>query len=253
MDRADACYHNWILGEGSHSWKDFEKDLCRRFGEDGLEDVVEEIMKMRQEGTVEEYQDKFEDRRIRLERVMPNLGEAYFLSAFVGGLRDDIRPMVRMMKPTTLFHDFEIAKYQEQLLSCSKKVNSVTRPHQNNFRPSYSSTFVPKNTSSQSPYFLEPKASNWEQSSIAKPINSVKKPSISMGQSSVNQPINKVSSNMLVTHNTIRSPRSCFKCGKKFFPGHQCKQKTLMALQLQENDASVFQIQNQEIDEGEEV
>lgn len=33
---------------------------------------------------------------------MPKLGEAYFLSVFIGGLKDDIRPVVRKMKPRNL-------------------------------------------------------------------------------------------------------------------------------------------------------
>lgn len=42
---------------------------------------------------------------------MPNLGETYFLSEFIGGLKDDIRPMVRMMKPITLPQAFQVAKF----------------------------------------------------------------------------------------------------------------------------------------------
>lgn len=73
-----------------------------RFGEEGLEDVIEELMRTRQEGTIWEYQDKFEDIRIRVEWIMPNLVEAYFLSVFIGGLKDEIWPVLRMPKPNTL-------------------------------------------------------------------------------------------------------------------------------------------------------
>lgn len=45
-------------------------------------------MKLRQENSVEEYQDEFEDMRIRLERLMLELGETYFLSNFIGGMKD---------------------------------------------------------------------------------------------------------------------------------------------------------------------
>ncbi len=67
-------------------------------------------MKLRQENSLEEYQDIFEDLRIRMESVMPDLGEAYFLSAFIGGLKDEIRLIVRMMKPATLVDAIEIAR-----------------------------------------------------------------------------------------------------------------------------------------------
>ncbi len=73
-------------------------------------------MKIRQEGSVEDNQDKFEDLRIRMERVLPALDENYFLSGFIRGIRYEIRPMVRMFRPTSLTYAFEIAKLQEQLL-----------------------------------------------------------------------------------------------------------------------------------------
>lgn len=41
-----------------------------------------------------DYHDKFEELRVRTETLMPGLEESYFLSVFIGGLRDDIRPMV---------------------------------------------------------------------------------------------------------------------------------------------------------------
>lgn len=48
-----------------------------------LEDIVEEFMKMRQEGTVE-YRYKFGDLRIRMESVMSHLRKTiYFVDALV--------------------------------------------------------------------------------------------------------------------------------------------------------------------------
>lgn len=41
-------------------------------------------MKLRQDNTVEGYQDVFEDMRIRLERLMPELGESYFFLHLLG-------------------------------------------------------------------------------------------------------------------------------------------------------------------------
>ncbi|XP_057986676.1 uncharacterized protein LOC131171223 [Hevea brasiliensis] len=173
VDRADAWYHNWVKREGSHSWIDFERDLCVRFGEEGLGDIIEEFMKMRQEGSLKEYQDKFKDIKVRLERVMPNLWEAYFLSGFIRGLRDDIRPMKNL--PTT-------------------------------------------------------------------------------SQSFVNQPAVKTNTNITTNSNTIRQPRPCFKCGDRYFPGHQCKQqKLVMAIQGCESDGTVFQVQGQDMEDGDKV
>lgn len=48
-------------------------------------------------------------------------------------------------------------------------------------------------------------------------------------QTSVNQTPN----NTILNPNSrgVRQSKPCYKCGEKYFPGHQCKQKTLMALQ----------------------
>lgn len=40
-----------------------------------MKDVVEEFNKLRQEGIVEDYQSIFEDLRVRMERLMPELRE----------------------------------------------------------------------------------------------------------------------------------------------------------------------------------
>lgn len=120
---------------------------------------MEEFIKIRQDGSVEEYQDKFEELRVHMERVMPHLRKAYFLSVFIGGLKDEIRSMLRMIRPigglkdeirfmlrmirpvgglkdeirpmlrmipTTLSHAFEIARFQEQLVSNPKKTQNFT-------------------------------------------------------------------------------------------------------------------------------
>lgn len=63
---------------------------------------MEEFMRIRQEGSVVDYQDKFEELRVRMETLMLGLEQPCFLSIFIGGLRDNIRPMVKMLKPKTL-------------------------------------------------------------------------------------------------------------------------------------------------------
>lgn len=60
IERADAWSQNWIKN-GSNSWEEFMMSICNRFGEQGIEDIVEEF---RQENFVVEYQDVFEGLRV---------------------------------------------------------------------------------------------------------------------------------------------------------------------------------------------
>lgn len=92
------------------SWEEFEMAFSTRFEDEDLEDTVEEMMRLRQEEGVADYEDQFEELRIRMEWLLVDLREAYFLSTFIGGLKDEIRFMVRMLKPTTLTQAVKIAR-----------------------------------------------------------------------------------------------------------------------------------------------
>lgn len=48
------------------------------------------------------------------------------MSAFINGLRDDIRSMVRMMKSANLYQSFEVVRLLEQLFENSKKPRPLT-------------------------------------------------------------------------------------------------------------------------------
>lgn len=82
--------------------RNLKKTLFARFGKLELEDVVDEFMQVRQDGSIGMYQDKFEELKVRMKILMPNLGESYFLFVFIGGIKNEIRPMVRMLKPNLL-------------------------------------------------------------------------------------------------------------------------------------------------------
>lgn len=69
ISRADSWFCNCSKENRNPSWEQFEEALCKRFGDLSLEDIVEEFMKLSQESTVNEYEDKFEDLRVRMERA----------------------------------------------------------------------------------------------------------------------------------------------------------------------------------------
>lgn len=69
MDKVDIWFYNWNRSR-EYAWEEFNKEICNRFRNDGLEDMMEKFMKLRQENSIEECRDEFEDIRIRLERLM---------------------------------------------------------------------------------------------------------------------------------------------------------------------------------------
>ena len=87
--------------------------MSERFGLIGSRDVVEEFNKLQSKGTVEEYQEKFEELKTKMLIKNSQLNESYFISNFISGLKEQVKPMVKISKPDTLSKVFEIAKLQE--------------------------------------------------------------------------------------------------------------------------------------------
>ena len=103
------------------SWGEFIELLCERFSGKGSLDIAEEFNKLQQRGTVEEYEEKFEELKTLMLTRNPKFDKSYFVSNFISGLKDEIKPMVKMFKPQTLLKAFEVAKLQECFLEIQSK------------------------------------------------------------------------------------------------------------------------------------
>jgi hypothetical protein len=78
---------------------------------------MKSMVKLRQTSTVAEYTVKFESLSNRLR----GLSDAYKLSCFLSGLKDEVRLPLRMLSPHTLVVAFGLAKLQEEYLFSSCK------------------------------------------------------------------------------------------------------------------------------------
>ena len=98
--------HNWFhrvkLEKAGLTWGTFEELLYKRFDNRIGRDVVEEFNKLQQVEQVEEWQEKFEELKTFMMIKNPHLGEEYFVSSFISGLKDEIKTMIRMLSPATL-------------------------------------------------------------------------------------------------------------------------------------------------------
>ena len=55
-------FQGWFQSRGVETrWIDFAEELCKRFGEKNMADVIEEFNKLKQEGTFTKYLEKFEE------------------------------------------------------------------------------------------------------------------------------------------------------------------------------------------------
>jgi len=54
-DIGDAWFQGWIQVKEGCPWNEFANDLCERFGDGSMMDVVKEFNKLKQEETIQTY------------------------------------------------------------------------------------------------------------------------------------------------------------------------------------------------------
>jgi len=87
---------------------------------------VEEFNKLTQEGGMEEYVERFEELKSLMHSLNPLLLESYYISSFISGLKEDIKPMLKILKPGTLMTSFDQAKWQEESNNILARKNIFT-------------------------------------------------------------------------------------------------------------------------------
>jgi hypothetical protein len=111
MEGKALQWYNWLMESGSiRSWEEFVVALKIRFEPSAYDDPAGAFTKLQQISTVDEYQSQFEV----LSNRIPGLTEEFRVSSFVSGLKEEVRIMVTMLKPTSLPAAFGLARLQEQ-------------------------------------------------------------------------------------------------------------------------------------------
>lgn len=95
--------------------QEFVEDLCEQFGKRSMADV-KKFNKLKQEGSVMEYQVRFEELKSLMLNSHPTLTEAFFVSRLISGLNEELWSMVKMMYPVTVKQAAEKARLQELAL-----------------------------------------------------------------------------------------------------------------------------------------
>lgn len=102
----DVWFEGLIRGnEILISWEEFSQSICKRFG--GKDDIVEEFNKLVQDKSMDDYVEKFEELKSLMSALNPSLLESYYVSSFISGLKDDIKPMLKILKPLNVLMAFE--------------------------------------------------------------------------------------------------------------------------------------------------
>ncbi|XP_058784831.1 uncharacterized protein LOC131659692 [Vicia villosa] len=178
-------------------WASFTRALELRFGPSTYDNHQAELFKLKQEGTVVEYQTKFE----QLGNQVVGLPQDAILNCFISGLNADIRNEMAIQKPTNISQAIGLAKLIEAKLKDSKP--KFPKPYANSY---------PKPNPT-------PSAAPTQKNQYTTPAQSTFRPKTPSTQQPSHLPIKKLSQAQIQER---RAQGLCFNCDEKFIPGHRC-------------------------------
>ncbi|KAK1372370.1 hypothetical protein POM88_028563 [Heracleum sosnowskyi] len=216
--KVDVWYQSYKLLNGMVSWNEFCESLIKRFGRSGGLDVQEEFNKLYQSRSLMEYVERFEELKSLVLCKNVNLGERYFMSSFISGLRSELKPMVRMMKPTSLMDAIEVAQFQEQTIEILVKKHEGKKSGQSTWGKTH--TGVEKN------------------------IDAVR---VDVKRGSANNLFKKISPEEFQYR---KNNHLCYKCGDNYAQGHVCKNEQYTFMLIDDTvDKEIVQFLDEEEDE----
>lgn len=63
---------------------------------------------------MDDYIERFKELRSLMGALNPLLPESYYFSSFINELKDEIKPMLKILKPAKVLVAFEQARWQEE-------------------------------------------------------------------------------------------------------------------------------------------
>ena len=96
------------------TWETFKEELWARFGPTECEDFNEALSKVRQVGSLQDYQKEFE----RLGNRVHVWTQKALVGTFMGGLKPEIAESIRMFKPKSLKETISLACIRDDQLLC---------------------------------------------------------------------------------------------------------------------------------------
>ncbi|XP_057442060.1 uncharacterized protein LOC130733807 [Lotus japonicus] len=196
---------------GPVSWMQFSDAVKVRFGTE-FDSPLEELKRLVQTGTLEDYQEAFDTLAARTD-----LSEPQKLQVYLGGLCAELSNGVKMFAPRTLLEATRIAKLQERSIELlQKRTVSGVRSTGAWSDKRGNSSFVEKKLPEK-----KPGGDSNQKGILGKPNYTFQR---------------KLSPKEMEEH---RAQNLCFFCHEKFSPGHDCPQR------------KKFQVFLMEVEEGE--
>jgi hypothetical protein len=250
MEGPTIHFFNSLLGENEDlTWENLKEALLGRYGGHGDGDVYEQLKELKQGGTVDEYITEFE----YLTAQIPRLPDKQFLGYFLHGLKTEIRGRVRSL---AAMGEMSRAKVLQVTRAVEKEIrgngSGYFRGSKNgsgSLRPSFNGS-----GKTQSDWVMV-KSREGEQNGGAR-SNAIGPRADKPAHSERRRNGYRERGFTHLSYQEMMDRKQkglCFKCGGQFHPMHQCPEKHLKILivedEEEEKEAQVLAVEMEESDD----
>ncbi|MCH87096.1 retrotransposon gag protein, partial [Trifolium medium] len=235
MEGSTIHFFNSLINEDENlSWDQLKQALLERYGGHGDGDVYEQLTELRQRGSVEEYITDFE----YLTAQIPRLPEKQYLGYFLHGLKEEIRGKVRSL---TVVGNLSRSK----VLQVARTVERETKRDQGSgfnkaHRPGHGSNRYGPNGSNKNDWvFVNSKETGSGGSSGGARSSGVGPKTDKQAQHDRRRNTHRDRGYTQLSYNEVMERKQkglCFKCGGAFHPMHQCPDRQLKVLLVDDGE-----------------
>ena len=108
------------MKHGLGDWASFMAAVEQKFGNNDYREALTELLELQQGSTVDQYISQFEDLQYQVTMHNSELGELFFTTQFLRGLKPEIGNVVQAQIPDTLERAMLLAKIQQQVVDKSR-------------------------------------------------------------------------------------------------------------------------------------
>jgi len=175
------------------SWPLFCKLLHDRFGRDQHETLLRQMFHIHQTSTVVDYVDRFSALMDELAAYESNTDMLHYTTRFIDGLRDDIRSIITVQRPSNLNTVYSISLLQEEMVGSSHKTSTRYDTPNAGCQPFKSTLVTQRLTASEKP-----------------------------ADKNTQTAVSSVDDKLIALKNYRHARGLCDRCAEKWTRGHQC-------------------------------
>lgn len=203
---------SWLQSSKAHlhfrDWGPFADAVCAQFGREEFQNLLRRFNRLRHEGTVAEYAEKFTQFMHNLMAHHESWEPSYFITHFIDGLQKEIRAAVILHRPKSLDTAVDLACLQEEVME------AIHREDKREERR-YSTPVAPRAVPRTAPPLPPPPPT-------APPKQAVSSKACSTDRRAVEAAHAPPEDKMAAVRAYRRARGLCFTCGERWGRDHRC-------------------------------